>query len=976
MKKKLRVAVMSMSIAVLSKAVLAIETGPPAGSGVNAAVVGTSAPDAGVDGGTTAGDGPPAAEGGAAPAPIPPAEPRAPAQAARPLKGDQGRIEGTVIDAKTGEPLIEAQVTLMGTKKKVLTDLDGNYRMTVPAGVHEIRVWAELKAARRISKIEVEKGKTTRIDVALGGDDKATLKEVVVVAAPDTATEAVQMVRRQKASTVSDGVSAEQIARTPDTSASDAVKRVVAATVQDGKYVVVRGLGGRYSSTLLNGVTLPSPDPDVPAAPLDLFPASLLANLNVVKTFTPDIPGNFAGGSLQIETRDFPSKFTLKLRFAGSGDTTTTFRPTQTPPGGSLDVLGYDDGSRALPAAIPRDRPLRTDSGFTRDEINGASRSFANRWILASQKPKPNFGFGATVGDTLNRGNGRFGYLASVSYGHKWTRRISDLRRTDFTNPPEHLKADFGQETATLGGLLNLGFTPSSAHRFNLISLYTHTGDSSAQKVTGVLLNSSNESELYRIRFLERGMAFSQLVGEHALGRRLSLAWQGNIAVTQQREPDTRDLIRYLNPDHGFLIALNQQGSGERSFTFLQDVAGGGGTDLTVPFDTFKLKAGGAATLASRNLSARRFRFKPAHPGPLDPALAMLPPDQLFSAEHIGPDITLDEETITEDGFRGTRNIYAAYLMADVTRLDPLRLVAGFRYEHAYQQLIVGTRYAGSMPPGSRSDDEVLPAAALIYTLPNAANIRASYSTTLARPQFRELAQLKFFDYARSRVIEGNRNLLTTTIQNVDLRFEHFVTSSEVVAASAFYKRFNLPIETVVRDQGGDVTWENSPGADLVGGELEGRLSLERLSRGLRGMYAGANLALIYSQIRLDPAKLAQTNSKRPLQGQSPYVINVDVGYRRDRSGTDLNVLYNVFGRRIAEVGLAPLPDVYERPFHRVDVTVSQRLPQELVLKLSAVNVLARRVSFQQGGFEVVGYQPGSAFLGSIEWTFNNGKER
>jgi hypothetical protein len=264
------------------------------------------------------GDGGVSGEAGAAiPVPTPEAaEPVAePAGVGtKPPRGNRGAVIGVVVDGKTGEPMIEAQVSVVGTKRKTLTDLEGNYRLDLAPGTYELRVWAELKAARRIKGVELERGKVIRLDVKLDDDSKAALKEVVVVAAPDKATEAVQVVRRQKAATVSDAVSAEQISRSPDSNASEAVKRVVGATIQDGKYVVIRGLGGRYSLTLLNGVSLPSPDPDLPSAPLDLFPAALLANLTIAKTFTPDIPGNFAGGALMIESRDFPSKFTLKLR--------------------------------------------------------------------------------------------------------------------------------------------------------------------------------------------------------------------------------------------------------------------------------------------------------------------------------------------------------------------------------------------------------------------------------------------------------------------------------------------------------------------------------------------------------------------------------------------------------------------------------------------------------------------------------------
>ncbi|HMG55689.1 MAG TPA: TonB-dependent receptor plug domain-containing protein, partial [Kofleriaceae bacterium] len=166
---------------------------------------------------------------------------------------------------------------------------------------------------------------------------------------------------------MSDAISAQQIARSPDSNAADAAKRMVAATIQDNRYIVIRGLGGRYSTTLLNGVPLPSPDPDVPAAPLDLFPASLITNLTVNKTFAPDMPGNFAGGALGIETRSYPTKLLFRAKVGVAGNTTSSFRTLNGQAGGSLDFLGYDDGGRSLPGAIPFDRPAG-DGSLTQDQ--------------------------------------------------------------------------------------------------------------------------------------------------------------------------------------------------------------------------------------------------------------------------------------------------------------------------------------------------------------------------------------------------------------------------------------------------------------------------------------------------------------------------------------------------------------------------------------------------------------------------------
>ena len=888
------------------------------------------------------------------------------------VPANMGQVRGTVVDGQTGEGLIEAQITVVKTGKKVLTDIDGNYRVNLPPGVYDLRIFAELRPARRIANVKVQKGKVTHIDVALGsGDEKVAVQEVEVVAAPDIATEAVQVVRRQKSAVVSDGISAQQIARSPDTSASDSIKRVVAATVQDNRYVVIRGLGGRYSATLLNGVGLPSPDPDTPAAPLDLFPAALLANLTVAKSFSPDMPGNFAGGILLIETRDFPSKFTLTLRATGSADTQSTGRTAYNYKGGGLDFLGYDDGARALPDAVPRDKRLG-DAPFTAEESTKQQQSFPNNWVLRSHSLAPNLGFGLTVGDTLPLGNQKLGYLASVNYSHRWVRRETKLQRVGekvndrFLPSLEQLTEETGTELPTLGGLVTIGYAPSPTHRMNLTTLYTHNTENSAGRIRGTD-NSGSVVDRIRLRFLERAMWFSQLVGEDALSPgRVLLGWQANVARTMQNEPDTRDLLRTQVPNGQFLVG-SASGAAERSYGTLSDTTAGGGLDLSFLFDGAKLKTGVALTASSRDYLTRRFHYAPS------PSIAALPSERIFTAENIGPNLSVAERTEAEDGYQASRSIWGAYIMADVVKFDPFRLIVGERLEIADLEVKLGNPVdpmASQAPLNKRTDRSLLPSANAVLALSKEMNLRAGYSRTVARPHFREISPALYYDYVRRRVLGGNPHLEETSIQNADLRWESFFGPTELLALSLFYKHFNKPIERVVEDasSGTNVNFVNADSAKAYGVELEARTSLGRLTPSLLPVSLGANLSLIQSKVNIK-------DTDRALQGQSPYVANVSLGYQIERTGTGINALYNVFGRRIEEVGTAGNEDVYEEPVHRVDLTVNQRLPAGFALKLSATNLLNQPVVFTQGGIEILAYKSGVGFFGVIEWTLRDGKE-
>jgi hypothetical protein len=884
---------------------------------------------------------------------------------ATPALADGPGVRVRVTDARTGEPLAGASVEVVEPGAgEALTNRDGWVELPLESGRYELRASADFYRPRRVAVTVVRGGPPVKLALR---EDAGLIEEVVVVGAPDTTTEAVQIVRRQKAATVSDAISAEQISRTPDSSAGDAIKRVVAATVQDGKYIVVRGLGGRYSSTLLNGVALPSPDPDNPAAPLDLFPTSLLANLTINKTFSPDMPGNFAGGSLSLETREFPLDFTLRARASASADTATTFRELHDGEGGALDLLGFDDGTRALPATIPA-RRVSPSNGFTAADLAEIARGFDNHWELRRATAPPNLSFGATIGDTLRRDEARLGYLATLSYGARRTRRETTTRKTDGMTALEEMRASSGTLGTSLGGLVNLGFSPAPAHRLALMGLYSHSSDDTAELITGEPERSGGTVEVRRtrFRFVERGLAFAQLSGEHAFGaRRSTVSWQGNVALTTQDEPDVRDLA-YFERDDGQLQLATEPGSGDRLYAELEDVSGGAGVDLSLIFEPLKVKAGGLASLTERSLDARRFLFQAISAG--DPRLT-LPPEELFAPENMGSILRLSEDTRESDSYDFRRGVLAGYALIDLVALEPLRVVAGARVEAARQSIAASSRFSTSAPapPVETSGAHVLPALNLIYQLPAAQNLRGSYSMTVARPHVRELAPYIYFDRARARVISGNPVLETTRIHNADLRYERFLGDTDLVAASLFYKRFVDPIETLVKT-GDSVTYGNVEGATSMGGELEGRLSLPA------GFRVSANLSLIFSRVsfdRDDPDMAALTSGERPLQGQSPYVANVELGWRSLGGGSEATLLYNVFGPRVAEAGADLQPDVYERPFHRVDVSYIQELPRALTLKLSATNLLAQDVRLRQGDVAILEYDPGVAFITSLEWSFS-----
>lgn len=914
---------------------------------------------------TAPADAPPAAAEIAQPEPSPAA-----AAATEPAPTGTTGICGTVIEASAKEPLIEAQVQVVkGGAASVRTDVDGRFVLSLPPGTYDLRVNYELHRSRRIAGVQVHEGKCTAVSFPLVADADA-MEEVVVEARADARREAAVLAERRKAAPVSDAVSAQEISRTPDSSASDAVKRVVSATVVDDK-VFLRGLGGRYSGVLLNGVQLPSPDPDEQGVPLDMFPTSLLSNLTVLKTYSPDLPGGFAGGALQIETTPYPTTFEAKLKLSGSGDSVSTFKDTFSHRGGALDFVGFDDGDRSLPSAVPDGGPVVPGPGLDDAQLERIGESFQNNWRRRAHTARPNFGLSATLGDTVSLGGRTAGYVATLGYGLKETVREGDVAKVrvlaDGLEYREQLSSAQATQSADLSALLNTGIELSSTDQLSMLLLYTHSGDARTSTLSGYSDGDSQEIQTSRLQFRSRSLLFGQLQGSHDLGE-FDLTWQANGSYTTRDEPDTRDVVHQV-VEGGALRFKTGPGSGTRFFSTLEDLAGGGGVNLSRPFGASTVRVGATAQYSSRSFDARRFRY--LFQGS-DPLVLQLPIEQMLSPEHIGPDFRLQEETLQSDGYEASLAVIAGYGLADWAVTDALRLIGGVRYEVAVQDLTPGSDDAVNATPEpglDRTDRDVLPSVNAVYAVRPDMNLRAGWSSTIARPQFRELAPFLYFDFDRRRSISGNPDLETTRIQNVDVRWEWFPTDEEVLAASVFYKRFTDPIEqAIVSAAQGDILYVNAPQADVIGIELEGRVALGRITPALDRLRLATNVSFIESEVDFGGAPGPQTNDSRELQGQSPYVVNVALTWLAP-FGTELTGLYNVAGRRLVEVGFNQLPDTYEQPFHRVDLTLGRELAEGWKLKAAISNLLDQEVELKQEDLTVLRYRPGIAGSIALEWS-------
>lgn len=895
----------------------------------------------------------------------------APVDPAKKPEAGKGALTGVVRSTDSKGPVEGAQVLVVGTGFRTVTDAQGRYRLELPPGVYELRILHDLHRVQRITRVRVGPGIQV-LDTAMRRDDALVEVFEAVEAEPVRASTATQLTLRRNSAAASDAIGAQEIARTPDRNAADTARRVVGASVVDSRYVYVRGLGERYTNALLNGMPLPSPEPDKQAVPLDIFPVVILSDLTILKTFTPDMPGDFAGGSVHIHTRDFPTKFELQATANVGFNTQSTFASRLTlPETGKLDWLGIDGGKRALPGGFPSQRlvDINPNTG-DRIDLSPYGRALNSGMGPSRSMSAPSYGGSVVVGDSFALGAGkhhRLGYQAALSYGQTFTRRADETLRTYAPRDGGALQelnaytAETGITRTQWSLFGNVGWSHRQDHKVTLTGVVTRTGEAEVRQILGFNEERSSDIEDTRLRFASRALAFGQLRGEHriaALGKG-TLTWTGMAARATLDDPDLRNTVFTFDPQSGRRVYEETPLSGLHFFANQAERTLAGSLDYLQPLAEGKrpvsLKAGTMVVRRRRSFDARRFVFR-RNPA-VDPGAYQTTADGLFTDGNItNGTLRLEEQTRADDAYTADYDVTAGYVMTDVSPVERLRIIAGPRVERSVQTVDSFDQFA----PDTRriqstlARTDLLPAAAAVLKLGGATNLRLSGTQTVARPQLRELAPFQFSDYFGGRDIQGNPDLDRTTIVNLDSRLEWFPTPGEVLALSVFYKSFRKPIEPVVlQSSRGVITFQNAAGAENLGAELEVRKRLGFLAPKVKwlGDFTGIfNVTFVDSQVELaSSAASVQTSDKRPLAGQSPYTLNAALDYDRESSGTRVRLSYNVTGARISQVGAFGLPDVYEQPRHLVDLSAAQRLGRQLDVRGTVSNLLDAPYRFTHG---------------------------
>jgi outer membrane receptor protein involved in Fe transport len=883
-----------------------------------------------------------------------------------------GRLAGRVVQEATGEPVSLAEVVLVGTGRSALTDLDGGYVVEgITAGVYDVLVRRIGYGRKLVTGVRVEAGTVTVLDVALA-TAAVQLEELVVTAESERGAAAALLADRRRAAAVEDGIAAEQIARTPDSDAAAVLRRVPGVSVVGGRYVNVRGLGDRYGAALLNGAPLPSAESDRKVIPLDLIPAAFLERVTTVKTYTPDRPGDYAGGLVELETEDVPPTGHVDVRASLGFDTRASFRQGLGYAGGRYDWLGLGNGGRSLPDIVPRDRPVVPGVTVAPDEAERIGEAFSRPWGPSAERLPPNSGLGLSFATRGRVGATAIGVVGAVRHAVRWEHREGLVERVFASAGAAEPEVDYrgaaSTEQANVGALLRGHWVLGPLHALSLSGLYNRVTEDEARILEGFNLDSNTDQRNTRIRYVAHSVAALQLAGRHAVPGWAASTWEWRASYvrTTRDEPNTREVLYRRAPDGRFLFDTFVQ-SGSVFHQALTDDGWAAGWRWRAPIVEGRSSAaaviGADVDVRDRQVYARRFRFVPA--GPLADSVRALPPDALFAPEHISPDsLVVREATFPGDNYDARGERIAAFAMLDATWAGRMRAAGGVRVERGRQRVFPRDRLGlGIGLPGARLDDvDVLPSANLRYALTDAMNLRLGFSRTVARPEMRELAPFGYADYAGAHLVAGNPTLRRSRIENWDLRWEWFPERGSVLAASVFYKEFRDPIEQLVFPSSELIkSWVNARGAENYGLELELRVSLGGLLGAVgRHLDVGGNLTLVRSTVALGdtvsiyvpgtgPTLLAVTGRERPLQGQSPYVVNLGLTGRLPGSGAEVSLLYHRFGRRVDAAGSQALPEVYEEARGELDLVVEQPVGPMRV-KLSTSRLLGEEARFTQGG--------------------------
>ncbi|HRW69797.1 TonB-dependent receptor [Lentimicrobium sp.] len=911
------------------------------------------------------------------------------------LHAQNGFIRGSVFDDATGETLPGVTIFAEGTTNGTLTDFDGKFNLSIAPGTYNLRISFISYETINLKNIKVEAGKVSLFENLRLKEAKIELTEVTITAEAVRNSEVALLTMKQKSANLIDGISAANFRKIGDSDAASSMKRVAGVSVEGGKYVYVRGLGDRYSKTILNGMDIPGIDPDRNTVQMDLFPTNIVDNIIVHKSFSAYLPADFTGGVVDIETKDFPELKTGNVSLNLGYNPEFHFNKDYlTYEGGKNDFLGFDDGTRAIPATdnIPQFSEVAGnpdgEKGLRYKEI---LKGFNTVMGATRETSLMDFSLGVSVGNQIPKNKVTWGYNASLSYKNtteyyknaEYGRYGVDPAKPDFYEMEyrEFQKGDYGVNSVMLSAMAGIAMkTKYSKFRLNILHLQNGEKRAGIFNYSNSDLGAVFEGVQHNLEYTQRSMTNVLLNGKHMFSdNNWQIEWKLSPSLSKLDDPDIR-FTRYEIKEEKYIIGT-EAGFPERIWRELDEVSLTGNFDISRNLLVFgsksQLRFGGLLTRKDRSFIIRNFQLN----------VRNIPltgdPDELFFPENLWPyngnasrGTTFETPFIpvNPNQFDANNLNTAGYLSWEVSPLKYLKLIVGVRTE-MYQQRYTGQNQLGDIVLDNEKvldDLDVFPAANVIFSLNQSQNLRFSYSKTIARPSMKELSFAEIFDAITGRTFIGglftdandqlgitywDGNLTSTRIDNLDVRWEMFGKGGQTISFGAFYKYFKDPIEIVQYfTQAGAFQPRNVGDGQLLGLEAEFRKNLDFLFPSLSGISLSSNFTYSFSRIRLSSteyesrlanARTGETiDEYRSMAGQAPFIINAGLAYDGSGkgifNGLEAGLYYNVQGPTLEVVGIADRPDVYSRSFNSLNLNINKTFGEskKLQLGLKIENIL------------------------------------
>ncbi|SEJ61473.1 Outer membrane receptor proteins, mostly Fe transport [Dyadobacter koreensis] len=909
-----------------------------------------------------------------------------------------GAIKGQVKDSKTGEAIIGATVQILGTQSSIgsVTDIEGNFDIVkVPSGSYKVQISYVSYATKEIDNVRVEADKSTLISTSLDEDNK-TLQEVVVKGQRNTNTEVSVITELKQVQQIAVGISAQQIQRTQDRDASAVIRRVPGISIFDDRFIVVRGLNERYNTVLLNDIITPSTEVDTKSFSFDLIPASAIDRMLVFKSASADLPGDVSGGAIKIYTKTVPDGNSLGVNFSVGYRAGTTFNSATSHKGGALEFLGIENGTRTLPDNFPNRRGVILNAST--DAIIDRFKQLPDYYAPKNMSSvTPDWRGGINFSRRFFVRNTEVTNTSYINYSLTRVNTEVSQNRFNFRGEKTAIFNDqLFQENARLGIMSNWAFILNPKNKIEFRNLFNQMGNKETVLRGGGDLENNIDLNNGAFRYEARSIYSGQLSGTHELSEKTKLKWIGGAGYTYRNEPDFRRFTstRQTGTNNPFTINLQQFESptlqqAARFYSRLGEIVGTGtvtvdhllGAKKENPEMQPKLNAGTYVEYKDRKYSARWFGI--VNPNRVGSEILSLAPEQFFQNSNLASNkVYYSEGTNFDDKYAAQNLLAAGYASVYWPLTEHLNATIGFRGEYNRQQLQGFERGGGIEVNVDRPVFTPLPSLNLTYKFNETYAIRAAYSTTVNRPEFRELSPSTYYDFNFDVSRKGNPDLVNATIQNYDVRFEFYPSKSELITLSFFNKTFKNPIEAAIFYNGSTVafTVQNAKTAYARGVELEVRKALSNPENAnfLSKMLVTLNASLITSDVKTN---VTTGSSDRYLQGQSPYLINTGLFYNDDAHGFQINALYNIIGKRIYIIGDNQVSaNIFEMPRNVIDLNIIKAIGKHLELKASIQDLLNQpfrlvqdtnrdnKITSEDGSYQK--YRRGSYSMVGLRYTF------